>query len=116
MCAFFIPVSSKFVGRGTGGVSGVGGEGEASGCCALPVTVTARFARGHPRQRDVGSTPQRPTRAQETQIWEQERWLRVAEWLLRTQDGQDRDHQRDGLLGLEESTDGEFRSLSYSCE
>ncbi|TMS20456.1 hypothetical protein E3U43_006949, partial [Larimichthys crocea] len=95
----------KFAGRGAGGVSGVGGERETARRCALSDTVTARFTHGHPGQRDVGSSPQRPTRTQEAQIRKQERGIHDAEWLLRTQNGQNRNHQRHGLLGLEQRCD-----------
>lgn len=92
------PVAQKFAGWGAGGVSGVGGEGEAGGRRALSDAVTAGFTHEHPGQGDVGSSPQRPVRHQEAQVRKQERGRLVAEWLLRTQDGQNRNHQRDGLL------------------
>lgn len=80
---FCLPVSKKFAGRRAGGVSGVGREGKAAGRRALSVAATARFTHGHPRQRDVGSPPERQPPAQETQIRHQEGGIHVAEWLLR---------------------------------
>lgn len=100
-------VFQKFAGRGAGGVSGVGGEGPAAGRGALAYTVTARFTHGRPGQGRVGSAPERPSRTQKTQTWHQKGGI-VTEWLLRTQDGQDRDHKRHGLLGLEQRSDGRF--------
>ncbi|KAF7659332.1 hypothetical protein LDENG_00299340 [Lucifuga dentata] len=51
--------------------------------------------------RDVGSSTERSARTKKTQIGKQESGFRGKEWLLRTQDGQDRNHQWHGLLGLE---------------
>lgn len=55
----------------------------------------------------MGSSPERPPRTQKTQIQYQKSGI-VTEWLLRTQDGQDRDHKWHGLLGLEQRSDGRF--------
>ena len=96
--------SKKFTGRGAGGVYGVGGAGEETGERALSVTLTTGPAHGHARQRDVGAPPERPAPPEEKQVGHQESRLHGPERLLRTQDGQDRHHQRHGLLGAEQKT------------